>query len=83
MPGDVREHQDPVAIWDYNFTNHKPTDEGIKKMEHLRLKAKELSVAILASTTPSREQSLALTNLETALFYANAAVARVETEDNR
>jgi hypothetical protein len=42
----------------------------------LRAKAKELAELIVASTPESREQSLALTELEAAIFWANSAIAR-------
>lgn len=72
---------DPKATWDFNLTNHKPTDEGIEKIEKLREAAKAYVNAVLELTPPSREQSLALTNIETGNFYAVAAIARNETED--
>lgn len=82
-PATVVNNTDPADQWRWNLTNHKPTDAGIQKMEHLRTKAKDMASSILGSTPVSREQSLALTHLETALFYANAAIARTETEDKR
>jgi len=37
-----------------------------------------LAIDIIQNTPPSREQSLAITHLEEAIFYANAAIARNE-----
>lgn len=68
-------------LWDWNFTNHTPTPEAIKKIEGLRATAKSMKDAIIAMTPHSRERSIALTNLEQTLFYAVAAVARTETLD--
>jgi len=44
----------------------------------MRDDAKSLAFFIVKNTPPSREQSLALTHLEEAIFYANAAIARNE-----
>lgn len=74
---------DMKQLWDWNFTNHKPTPDAIKKMEGLRSAAKAMKDAIIDMVPRSREQSLALTNLETMLFYANAGIARNENEDGK
>lgn len=66
------------ARWHFNFTNRKPSDEGLRKIEALRSSAKALADAFIDIAPYSRERSVALTNLETALFYINAAVARNE-----
>lgn len=75
--------EDIKKTWDYNLSNHKPTDEGIARIEKLRLATKTYVNAVLDLTPPSREQSLALTNIETGNFYAVAAIARNETEDKQ
>lgn len=67
--------------WNWNFTNHKPTEAAIRKIEGLRSAARAMKDAIIDMGTPSRERSLALTNLENTLFYAVASVARYETEE--
>lgn len=59
-----------------NFTYHPPKDGQPEKYVNLREKAKELAYLIAETVPPSREQSLALTNLEQAIFWANAGVAR-------
>lgn len=63
-----------------NFTYHPPIAEKqqAEKYEDLRDKFKTLAYEIVNNTPPSREQSLALTNLEQAMFWANAAIARNE-----
>lgn len=73
--------QDMNKVWDFNLTNHKPTDEGIEKIERLREAAKAYVATVLELTPASREQSLALTNIETGNMYAIASIARTETED--
>lgn len=66
---------------EFNLTNHKPTDKGIAKIEELRSIAKEYASHIRRLTPSGREQSLAITNLEQAQFWANASIARTETDD--
>jgi len=61
-----------------NFSYHSPKEGQPAKYEAIRDKAKELAYLIDEQTPRSREQSLALTNLEQAVFWANAAVARNE-----
>lgn len=60
------------------FTYHKPKDDQPERYELLRNKAKELAYLIAGCVPPSREQSLALTALEEAIFNANAGIARNE-----
>lgn len=61
-----------------NFRYHSPKEGQTVKYEAIRAKAKELAILIDEQTPKSREQSLAMTNLEQAVFWANAAVARNE-----
>lgn len=61
-----------------NFSYHSPKEGQPAKYEAIRAKAKELAVLIDEQTPKSREQSLAMTNLEQAVFWANAAIARNE-----
>ena len=67
----------------YNMTNHRPNDEGIQKMETLRQFAKQFATSIHAQVPDSREKSIALTHLEEALFWANAGVARDESNQHK
>ncbi len=62
-----------------NFTYHPPKGpEQVKKYEDMRESCKALALEIVEKTPASREQSLALTNLEQVMFWANAAIARNE-----
>lgn len=61
-----------------NFTYHPPKDDQQIRYVMLRDAAKQLAEQIAQNTPPSREQALALTNLEQAIFWANAAIARNE-----
>lgn len=66
------------ADLDNRFTYHSPQPGQPQRYTALRGQAKELAESILRLTPQSREQSLALTNLEQAIFWANAAIARNE-----
>ncbi|MGG4034218.1 hypothetical protein ABEV74_11045 [Paenibacillus cisolokensis] len=61
-----------------NFTYHAPKDGQPAKYEAIRAKAKELAYLIDELCPSSREKSLAFTNLEQAIFWSNAAIARNE-----
>lgn len=69
---------DKLAQVEKTFTYHAPKEDQPERYVEIRDKAKELAVLILHTTPPSREQSLALTKLEEAVFSANAAIARNE-----
>lgn len=58
------------------FNHHKPKKGQAGRYEKIRSRALTLARYIVAHTPESREQSLALTHLEQAVFYANAAIAR-------
>lgn len=59
-----------------NFTYHAPSESQVDRYTLLRNKAKELAYAIDERCPSSREKSLALTNLEQAIMWANASIAR-------
>jgi len=59
-----------------NFTYHAPRENQIPRYELLRELAKGLGKQFLALCPDSRERSLALTKLEEAVMWANAAIAR-------
>ena len=61
-----------------DFVYHAPKGDQPRRYEHLRAEARALALVIVSFTPPSREQSLALTHLEEAIFWANAAIARGE-----
>lgn len=65
---------------DNNFTYHKPFGDQPARYEELRTAGKFLSEKIISLSPASREQSLALTKIEEAIFWANAAIARNEKE---
>ena len=59
-----------------NFKYHAPKGGQPEKYEALREKAKELAYLIEEVCPGSREKSVAMTQLETAVFWANASIAR-------
>lgn len=60
------------------FTYHPPKNNQPERYVGLRGAAKGLAELIVELTPKSREQSLALTKLEEAIFWANASIARNE-----
>lgn len=59
-----------------NFCYHAPKEGQPEKYEAIREKAKELAYLIDQECPGSREKSLAMTNLEQSVMWANAAIAR-------
>jgi hypothetical protein len=60
------------------FTYHAPREDQLPRYAKLRNMGRSLAEEIVRRTPPSREQSLALTHLEEAIMWANAAIARNE-----
>jgi len=65
-------------VLENNFVYHSPKPGQNAKYVALREKAKELAYLIKELTPASREQLVAMTHLETSIFWANAAIARNE-----
>lgn len=61
-----------------NFSYHAPKEGQPAKYETIRANAKDLAYFIETVCPNSREKALAMTNLEQAVFWANAAIARNE-----
>ena len=59
-----------------NFKYHSPKEGQPEKYTTLREKAKELAYLIEELCPNSREKSVAITNLETAVMWANTSIAR-------
>jgi hypothetical protein len=66
----------PDPVLENNFTYHAPTGDQPDRYDSLRRQSKALAYRILELCPESRERSLALTNLEQAVFWANASIAR-------
>lgn len=60
------------------FIYHAPKGDQAERYQLLRDAGLGLAALIVHNSPPSREQSLALTKLEEALFWANAGIARNE-----
>ena len=63
---------------DRNFTYHAPKDGQPERYAKIRDKAKEFAELIDAECPKSRERSIAMTDLESAVMWANASIARNE-----
>ena len=61
------------------FTYHPPRTGQPETYEAIRDAAKVFATYLVALTPESREQSLAVTAIEEAVFWANAAIARRES----
>ncbi|GAA6482064.1 hypothetical protein K250101E9_48270 [Enterocloster aldenensis] len=59
-----------------NFMYHSQKEGQAEKYEAIRSKAKELAYLIDDACPGSREKSLAMTNLEESVMWANASIAR-------
>lgn len=64
-----------------NFTYHAPEKEQIEKYNEIRSNGKDFAYVLHFNCPESREKSLAMTNLEQAIMWANAAIARNEGEE--
>lgn len=60
------------------FIYHAPKEDQIPRYNELRGLGMQMAARIVSLTPPSREQSVALTKLEEAIMWANAAIARNE-----
>lgn len=60
------------------FTYHPPQEGQGPRYEEIRQRAHGVALMMTTLCPPSRELSLALTNLEQAVMWANAAIARNE-----
>lgn len=60
------------------FTYHPPKDDQPQRYQAIRGRARDLAAFIDENAPDSREKSLALTHLEEAVMWTNAAIARRE-----
>jgi hypothetical protein len=68
----------PNPAIENNFKYHSPKEGQPEKYTAIREKAKELAYLIENECPNSREKAVAQTNLETAVMWANASIARNE-----
>ena len=60
---------------DNTFVYHAPKGDQVTRYQSIRECAKELAENISRNCPDSREKSLALTNLQQAVMWANASIA--------
>ena len=65
----------PALDLDNIFVYHAPKADQPDRYVALRAAGKALAAAIVQMTPASREQSVALTNVQQAIMWANAAIA--------
>lgn len=65
-----------------DFQYHKVDEEQAERMQAVRDACYQLAYQIVRTSPPGREQSLALTALETVSMQFNAGVARLEATDD-
>ncbi len=63
------------------FTYHPPFGDQVDRYQEIRDMGHALAMLLTDATPVSREQSLALTKLEEAVMWANAAIARNEKDE--
>lgn len=61
-----------------NFTYHAPKANQVERYTEIRNRGKDFAEEIEALCPESREKSLAMTKVEEAVMWANAAIARNE-----
>jgi hypothetical protein len=62
------------------FTYHQPTPGRLDSYRSIRAIAADFAMTVSTLVPESREQALALTKIEEAMFWANAGIARNEEE---
>jgi hypothetical protein len=67
-----------VADLNNRFTYHPPKDGQAERYQFIRATARAFATTINENAPDSREKSLAMTHLEDAVMWANAAIARNE-----
>jgi hypothetical protein len=67
-----------LARIENNFVYHAPKGDQLVRYQLIRDTAKQFALLLVDNTPTSREQSLALTQLEDATMWANASIARNE-----
>lgn len=67
---------------DNDFAYHKADEATGRRHSQVRLICRALAKEMAAAIPPGREQSLAITKLEEAMFWANAGIARQSEVDN-
>jgi hypothetical protein len=61
---------------DNRFDHHPPTGSKVQQHANVRYEFKQLAIDMDNWLPEGREKALVFTNLEQAMFWANAAIAR-------
>lgn len=61
---------------EHRFDYHRPNAEAVKLHEGVREVLKEVALSFDSNLPDGREKAVAITKLEEAMFWANAAIAR-------
>jgi hypothetical protein len=64
-----------MADLDRIYTHHPPRGDQADRYQEIRAVARTLAECIVTNCPESRERSVALTNLQQAVMWANAAIA--------
>ena len=70
-----RENEVTQEQIDNTFTYHAPHGDQLGRYREIREKAKEFAGLLVKHCPESREKSLAFTNLQQAVMWANASIA--------
>lgn len=81
MPLDAQDKTEHYSLAN-RFTYHPPRGTQPARYEKLRAKALEFAKLIVETCPSSAERSTALTHLDSAVMFANAAIARNENDAN-
>ncbi len=73
---------DLISALDTRFTYHPPHGDQLARYEWIRQQFHNLAWQLIHQIPPGREQSLMLTNLEQAQFWANSGIARGEAKSS-
>lgn len=71
------------ATIENNFNYHAPQPGQAERYQALRAKGRELADMIDELCPRGREQSLAITNVEQAVMWANASIARAPVVEGK
>jgi len=80
MLAKYRINSDEAKLIDRNFSYHQPFGDQPERYVELRSMARSFAEMITNLVPVSRERSLALTKLEEAVMWANAGIARNESQ---
>ena len=78
----MSDHVNVNVDFENRFTHHPPQKNDIHKFEKIRILAKDFAWMLDALVPDGREKSLAVTKLEEVVMWANAGIARSNTDQD-